>query len=413
VTAPAAGHLGATRDLVEDRLAVLAAWVLVGHDDDARPLAGDAAHLRALGGVALAGRPEDRDQSAATSRCRRREEVEHRRQRRGAVGEIDHHAEGLAEVDPFHAPRDDVDARQSLADTHGLEAERLAERDHRERVVDVEATRQVEIDRRVARGRGHVGVEPACVLGDARRPDVGRRLGAVGEDARPGAAGRPDEQPGRWVVEVDDGGGHDGGRLLDAAHEARSIEQRQLRVAIRLPGPVQLEMLVGDVGEDRDVVGDARDPVQGEPVGRRLDDRGLVAGVDHRPESGLQLGRFGGRRVLGVVVGATADPRGDRADHPSAQAGRLERRHGEVARGRLPVRARDADDRQRVGWVAEPPRRRARECRTCRVDDDLRRGHPGHGLLDDDPRRAALDRRRDEVVPVDPEPRHGDEQHPW
>jgi hypothetical protein len=45
---------------------------------------------------------------------------------------------------------------------------------------------------------------------------------------------------------------------------------------------VQLEVLVGDVRQDRDVVHDADDPVERERVRRRLDDCHLVARIDHR-----------------------------------------------------------------------------------------------------------------------------------
>ena len=56
--------LGPGDDLVEDGLPVLAARVLVRDDHEAAALAGDPAHQRALGRVALARRPEDGDQAA-------------------------------------------------------------------------------------------------------------------------------------------------------------------------------------------------------------------------------------------------------------------------------------------------------------------------------------------------------------
>ena len=62
------------RDRLEDRVAVLAARVLVGHDDQPAALAGDPAHQRPLGRVPLAGRAEDRDQPAAAGRRDRREQ---------------------------------------------------------------------------------------------------------------------------------------------------------------------------------------------------------------------------------------------------------------------------------------------------------------------------------------------------
>src|SRR6476646_1153424 len=61
VAAPLAGRLRSTRDLVEDRLTVLAARVLVGDHHDPRALPGDPAHQRSLGRVAFPGRTEDGD----------------------------------------------------------------------------------------------------------------------------------------------------------------------------------------------------------------------------------------------------------------------------------------------------------------------------------------------------------------
>src|SRR5918994_1535420 len=92
--------LGAPGDLVVDRVAVLATRVLVGHDDDARALAGDAPHERAFGRVPLPGRPEDDEHTATAGRRDRGEQVEHRLERRRAVGIVDDDAKWLARLDP-------------------------------------------------------------------------------------------------------------------------------------------------------------------------------------------------------------------------------------------------------------------------------------------------------------------------
>ena len=105
VAAPAAGGLGPAGDGVEDRLAVLATRILVGDDDQPAALPGDPAHQRSLGRVALAGRPEDRDQPAAPRRRHRGEQVEDGRQRGRAVGEVDDDAERLAERRPAPSGR--------------------------------------------------------------------------------------------------------------------------------------------------------------------------------------------------------------------------------------------------------------------------------------------------------------------
>ena len=206
VVAPLAGGLRATRDLVEDRVAVLAARVLVGDDDDPGSLAGDPAHQRALGRVPLAGRAEDGDQSPTGRRRQRRQEVEDGLERRRAVGEVDDDAERLAELDPLHPPGHDADRGEAGADRGRVEADRLAERHDRERVVDVEPADEAEIDDRAPR-RGVVGdPEAVLVLLDAGGADVGRRVGAVGQDPGAGLLGDADEGGRARIVGVDDPG---------------------------------------------------------------------------------------------------------------------------------------------------------------------------------------------------------------
>ena len=151
VAASPAGGLGAAGDVVEDRLAVLAARILVGHDDEPCSFGGDPAHLRSLRGVALPGRAEDHDQATATRGRGRREQVEDRGERRRTVREVDHDAERLAHVHSFHPARHAGDAGQAVADAAGIEPECLAEGDHGERVVDVEAAGEREVERRLAR----------------------------------------------------------------------------------------------------------------------------------------------------------------------------------------------------------------------------------------------------------------------
>ena len=186
VVAALAGRFGAARDRLEDRVAVLAARVLVGHDHEAGPLARDPAHQRALGGVTLAGRAEDRDEPAATGRRDRREQVEHGLERGRAVGVVDDDPERLADLDPLHPPRDRRRAlRGPFADGARIQPDGLAERDDGERVVDVEPSGQPQ--RRASPApEGAVVRDPQAVgvLLDARGPDVGRRVRAVRQ--RPG-----------------------------------------------------------------------------------------------------------------------------------------------------------------------------------------------------------------------------------
>ena len=162
---------------------------------------------------------------------------------------------------------------------------------------------------------------------------------------------------------------------------------------------------MGQVGQDRDVVGDRADPVEGQPVRRRLDDGGPVAG--QRPSPGGAAWRSG---ASGVVACASfglldaADPGRDRADHPGPDAGRLERGDREERGRRLAVRAGDPDDRELVARVAVPPRggRRPARC-ACRPTMSCGSATSGRACST---RAAAAPGggRRHEVVPVDVEP---------
>ena len=266
------------------------------------------------------------------------------------------------------------------------------------------------VERRRAAGPLDVGAETVGVLGDADRANVRRGLRAVGHDAGAGVTSRPDEGAGGRVVDVDDGRRSDRTRLAHEPRVSQAIEQRQLGVAVRLPRAVQLEMLVGEVREDRDVVGDARDAIEGEPVRGRLDDGEVVAGVDHGPQRRLELGRLGGRGVRLVGVRPAADPRRDGADHPGPPTRGLERRDRQVGGRRLAVRARDPDDRELMRGIAVPPRRGAGEGRPRRVHDDLRGGHVGEWPLHDHGGRTTVRRGGREVVAVGVLAGHGHEQ---
>ena len=198
--------------------------------------------------------------------------------------------------------------------------------------------------------------------------------------------------------------------LRTARRRPQPVEQRQLRVPVRLPGPVELEVLVGEVREDRHVVGDARHPIERETVRCRLHDRHVVAGVDHRAQRRLQLRRFRGRGVRLVILGPATDPGRDRADHPGTSPGRLQGRDREVGRGRLAIGAGDPDDGEVMRRIAEPPRGRTGEGRPRRVDDELRDGQLGEWPLDDEGGRTLADRGGGEVVSVGVLAWHGHEQ---
>ena len=191
LAAPLAGGLGAARDLVEDRLAVLAARVLVGDDDEAGALPGDAAHLRPLRRVALAGRAEHRDEPAATCRRGRREQVEdglaarpgcgRSRRRRRTAGRHRCAPSGPGTRSSDARPARTAAGSRPSTSPRATTASALW-------TLNRPASRRSR--RRRAAGRLDVGVQAVGVLADADRPDVGGRLRAVGQDAGAGVAGR-------------------------------------------------------------------------------------------------------------------------------------------------------------------------------------------------------------------------------
>ena len=198
--------------------------------------------------------------------------------------------------------------------------------------------------------------------------------------------------------------------LAVAGRCGEPLEQRQLRVAVRLPRPVELQVLVGQVRQDRDVVLDRPNPPEGQPVRRGLEDRGLVTGQDHRSERGLEHRglRRGGVDLVRCLQ--PADPCRGGAGHPGPDPGRLERRGGQEAGRRLAVRAGHAEDRQVVARVAVPPARSRRERGRRGIDDELGQVRLRHGVLDERRCRAPCRGLHDELVSIHVQSGHGHEQ---
>ena len=249
-----------------------------------------------------------------------------------------------------------------------IELERLPEGHDAKGVVGVETAGELEVERSPSQRRRRVdrraagGHPPRCgsartsALGSvpyviSRAPDSRTTASKIGAWASSRLT-IPTRGHGRFL-------GRGGGVGACRGPWARQLlEQAQLRVAVGLEGAVQLEVLVGDVREDGDVVGDPGDSFERQPVRRRLDDREPVAGHHHRPQRHLQLGRLRGSwRGSAFALADRPDLRLDRPDRPGRQSGRFERRHGERAGRALAVGAGDAHDPDLEAWVAVPPRR--------------------------------------------------------
>ena len=192
---------------------------------------------------------------------------------------------------------------------------------------------------------------------------------------------------------------------------AEPLEQPQLRVAVRLPGAVQLEVLVGQVGQDRHVVGDGVDPPERQPVRGRLDDRGRVAGDG--PSPGSPAGARGASGVVAWASFAAWTPPILVSAVPvipvrmPAASSAATARNEVVVLPSVPVIPTTA--RSRLG---SPYHQAAAAARAVRLSatTSCGRSTSGSGVLDDRGRGAGRGCRRDELVAVDVEARDGHEQ---
>ena len=180
------------RDRVEDRVAVLAARVLVGDDHEPGALARDPAHQRPLGRVALAGRAEDRDEPAAAraaaSGASRSSTVW---SEAGLWAKSTMTPNGWPSVDALHPararPASDASPARTAAGSRPTASPRATTASA---LWTLNRPTSWRSSGRRARWRLVGDAQAAGVLLDARRADVGRRVRAVGQDARAGLLGR-------------------------------------------------------------------------------------------------------------------------------------------------------------------------------------------------------------------------------
>src|SRR3954454_13957026 len=120
-----AAVLAAAGDVLENRLAVLAARVLVGHDHEACLLGRDAAHHRPLLRVALPGGPEHGDHSPTAGGGQWRQQPEDLLERRRGGGVVDDDTERLAATEPLHPARHTREPFETCANGRRIQCEDL------------------------------------------------------------------------------------------------------------------------------------------------------------------------------------------------------------------------------------------------------------------------------------------------
>jgi hypothetical protein len=262
-----------------------------------------------------------------------------------------------------------------------------------EGVGDVEMAGQPQPDRPGAGRRDDPEAGPVQGGGDLGGPPVGVGAGAGGHHRHLGRAG---QQPPVGVVEVD----HPKGR-------ERRGEQPPLGQVVVLQVGVEVEVVLGEVGEDGRPEAGAVDPVQGQAVAGHLHGRRLHPGVGHLGQQPLQVGGLGG----GVDGRAALVPHADldRAHDPGDAAGRPEDGLQHVGGGGLAVGAGHPDQVEAVRGVVEEGGGQGGQGVPDPADQQLG-GLQLQGALDDQGGRARVQGLAGQVVAVHPRPGNAAEQ---
>ena len=200
-------------------------------------------------------------------------------------------------------------------------------------------------------------------------------------------------------------------RVIDVDHRVlrRGREQTALGGEVVLHRLVEVEMVLGQIGEDRRREMDRIGAVELEGVGRDLHGTRHVARGQHRRERLLEIDGF--RRCPLHVVLDAADHALDRAQEPGRPAGGLEQRPDQERRRGLAVRAGDSDGLEASRGVAVEPRRRRGHSRADAGDPDLGDAQ-SQWALDHERRGTPGDRLPGVVVAVAGEARNTEEQRP-
>ena len=414
--APRARRHGPGHDLGDDRVGVLRARVVGGDDRDIGEPRGDLAHQRALAAVAVAAGAEDAEDAPAAvdQLARGAQDV---LERVGGVGVVDEHREVLTLLDGLEAPRHPHAARERGEERVEVAAERVHRGERAERVGDVEAPGQRQ--RQPALTLRGPQTQAAAVEADAHveRAVVGVAVDREGD--RVGELGG--EPPAVGVVDVDHADARARGRarrrhtrhLGAPRRRARGsrvrYEQPPLGQEVALHGGVEVEVVLGQVGEDRSGEAHAGRAAQLQSVRGDLHRAGALAAIEHRAEVSLQVDRLGGGAGDGTL--GPADEGRDGAQQPARASRGLQQRAHEEGGGRLAVGAGYADDVQLGSRVAEEARG-DRPHRSARGGDE----HLGHAesqrTLDDERGRPRLHGRGGEVVAVAAQARDTEEQRP-
>ena len=240
-----------------------------------------------------------------------------------------------------------------------------------------------------------VGLPLDPAVGMALDAAVGLTLDGVGE----GPGHFPGQPPPVLVAEIDD--------ARSWALAPLGQEQPALGEEVLLHRRVEVQVVLGEVGEDDGREGDRTDPLQCKGVGGDLHRTGPVARVEHRPQVGLQVDRLGRGAEDRPVL--PADDRLHRPQQAALHAARFQQRPHQICRGGLAVGARHPEHGKLPRGIAvEARRHRPHRC-TGRSHEDLRHTQ-AERTLDHQRRRTCLHRLHSVVVAIAALAGHAEEQ---
>jgi len=338
-------------DLRDDRLWILGARI-VGRDDHRVGQArGDLPHQRPLAAITVAAAAERADDAGVRQLAGGAQDVVQRVRR---VRVVDDDGEGLAFVDRLEAAGDAAGLRHGAHDRLLGDTQAAGDCDGAQDVEDVEAAgqRRAQLElavRRVDReGRSREAALQAA--GPVRGAGVDGDRHGVGELCRQSRAIR--------VVHVGDG------------HSGPGLPEPALGREVGFHRVVEVQVILGQVGEDRRRPVDGVGAVQVEGVRADFHRAGLVPRRQHRREVCLQVDRLG-CRAPGLAL-LPADHGRHGSQQPGAAALGLQESPQEVCAGGLAVGAGDADDRERRRRIGVKAGRRRSHRGTRIGHDDLR-----------------------------------------
>jgi len=346
----------------EYRQGILRAGVVTGQDGQVGKAGGGGAHQRPLCAVPVTAAAQHDGQAAAGHRAQR---AQYRFHRSRLVRIVNEHGEILASVNSLQPSRD-AGAGRDPGHRGGQVHASLDQRSNRaERVGDVvgpgEGHAGVGLDPAGADDPERAAVRPAAHVGG---PPVGVRVAAGGERDN-GDARAVGEAPAVGVVDVH----HPDPRVAGR-------EQQGLRGVVLLQVAVEVQVVLGQVGEDGHLVEGARHPAQREGVAGHLHRGRGDAAVDHRREEGLEVGRLRGGEL--ARRGLPRDPRLHPADQAGQVPGAAQRGFQQVAGGGLAAGPGHADQQQPGRGVT--------------VDPGCHLAEPGPGVGNDKDGHAAVPR---------------------